>query len=119
MSRGWFFITALLAVLCTFAPVGSTQSANPSWVDELIARFTAAPVGNPPLSIYRFEYKDRTVYYVPPQCCDQFSSLYDAEGKIICSPDGGFTGRGDGRCTDFEKERTNERLIWKDSRTRK
>ena len=56
-------------------------------------------------------------YYVPPQCCDQFSTLYDADGAVICAPDGGITGRGDGKCPDFFQSRTNEKLFWEDSRT--
>lgn len=58
------------------------------------------------------------MYYVPPQCCDQFSTLYDANGNVICAPDGGFFGTGDGRCPDFFTDRTNEKLVWNDGRTR-
>jgi hypothetical protein len=117
MNKGWVLVIALFAVLCAFSLAADTESGNPKWVDDLIARFSSQPVGNPPQSIYCYEYKSQTVYYVPPQCCDQFSNLYDAEGKVLCAPDGGFTGRGDGRCTDFEKARKNEKLIWKDSRS--
>ncbi|MBU1101268.1 MAG: hypothetical protein KKA84_12780 [Bacteroidetes bacterium] len=55
------------------------------------------------------------VYYVPPQCCDQFSTLYDKDGNIICAPDGGITGQGDGRGSDFFAERKNKKLIWQDT----
>ncbi len=79
-------------------------------------KFKNEPVGNPPQSIWQYEYNGQTVYYVPPQCCDQFGQLYDASGTLLCAPDGGFTGRGDGKCPDFFKVRTNEVLIWKDSR---
>jgi hypothetical protein len=89
---------------------------NPDWVKALIAKFESDPVGNPPQSIWRYEYNGETVYYIPPQCCDQFSTLYDAQGSIICAPDGGFTGGGDGRCPDFFEKRSGEKLIWKDSR---
>jgi hypothetical protein len=95
----------------------STQSDNPEWVDELIRKFKSEPVGNPPQSIWRYDYKGQVVYYIPPQCCDQFSTLFDAEGNVICAPDGGFSGTGDGRCPDFFTKRTNEKLIWKDTRT--
>ena len=94
----------------------STQPENPKWVDELIKRFQNAPVGNPPQSIWRYQFKGQVVYYVPPQCCDQFSSLYDINGNLICAPDGGFSGAGDGHCTDFFANRTNEKLVWKDPR---
>jgi hypothetical protein len=116
MKKILFPAIALLAVVCLL-PAASERPENPSWVNDLIAHFSAQPVGNPPQSIYRCEYKNQTVYYVPAQCCDQFSALYDAEGKVICAPDGGFTGGGDGRCKDFGKESKNKVLIWKDSRT--
>jgi hypothetical protein len=47
-----------------------------------------------------------------------YSVLYDSSGNIICAPDGGFTGKGDGKCTDFFSGRAKELLIWKDARTR-
>ncbi|HEX9916613.1 MAG TPA: hypothetical protein VGB16_02650, partial [candidate division Zixibacteria bacterium] len=97
-------------------PWGNTEE-NPDWINKLIATFASEPVGNPPQSIWQYEYKGQRVYYIPPQCCDQFSTLYNAAGSVICAPDGGYTGEGDGRCTDFFKERKNEKLIWQDSRT--
>jgi hypothetical protein len=95
----------------------STQTGNPAWVDQLIKKFESEPVGNPPQSIWRYEYNGQVGYFVPAQCCDQFSTLYDANGNVICAPDGGLTGKGDGRCPDFLFQRTNEQLIWRDSRT--
>jgi hypothetical protein len=94
----------------------SEQSENPDCTDELIIKFQNEPVGNPPQSIWRYEYNGETVYYIPPQCCDQYSILQDAECEIICAPDGGFTGHGDGNCPDFFTNRTDEKLVWKDSR---
>jgi len=109
----------ILAIFLLLAGCSSgTQSENPLWVDRMIRDFESEPVGNPPQSIWRYEYQGQIVYYVPPQCCDQFSSLYDAAGDSICSPDGGLTGSGDGRCPDFFSERTGETLIWEDPGTR-
>jgi hypothetical protein len=95
-----------------------TPSGNPLWIDQMIRQFKSQPIGNPPQSIWRYDYKGQEVYYVPPQCCDLYSSLYDASGKIICAPDGGLAGRGDGKCPDFVAERSAEKLIWEDPRTR-
>lgn len=105
----------LLACACSHS---APQSTNPAWVDQLIAEFQSEPVGNPPQSIYKYDYKGQTVYYIPPQCCDQYSRLYDANGSIICAPDGGLTGRGDGKCSDFFIESTNRTSIWRDNRSR-
>jgi hypothetical protein len=116
------YVIILVSLLLSLFIIGCKHSTepneNPQWVKNLIIEFQNEPVGNPPQSIWRYDYKDQTVYYVPPQCCDQFSTLYDANGNGICAPDGGFTGHGDGHCPDFFQERKNEKLIWKDSRTR-
>jgi hypothetical protein len=42
--------------------------------------------------------------------------LYDAAGKSMCAPDGGFSGQGDGKCPDFFQASGNKKLIWKDTR---
>ncbi len=46
-----------------------------------------------------------------------FGLLYDSECNLICAPDGGFTGNGDGRCPDgilsgIEFTKT----VWQDER---
>jgi hypothetical protein len=95
----------------------ATPSANPAWVDQLIQHFESNSVTNPPLSIWRYDYKGQTVYFVPAYCCDIYSILYDANGTMLCAPDGGFTGDGDGKCPDFFDERSNGQLVWQDTRT--
>jgi hypothetical protein len=114
-------VIAFLSILLTLLLIGCNQSTSPDgspkWVQNLVATYQRDSVGNPPQSIWQYEYNGQTVYYVPPQCCDQFSTLYAASGEVICAPDGGFTGHGDGKCSDFFQERKNEKLIWEDSRT--
>lgn len=111
--------TSVFIVLILFCYCSNSTSPeqNPDWITKLIQKYESEPVGSPPQSIWRYEYKGQIVYYVPAQCCDQFSSLFDKYGNLICAPDGGFSGRGDGRCSDFFTERKNEKLIWKDPRT--
>ena len=96
----------------------TTQTGNPGWVDKLITKIESDPVANPPLSLWSYEYNGQAVYFLPAHCCDIWSVVYDADGNFICAPDGGFTGKGDGKCPDFFSERTSEVLLWKDSRTR-
>ena len=48
--------------------------------------------------VIRRSIAERVYYYTVSPCCDLFNPLYDAAGKYVCSPDGGFTGRGDGQC---------------------
>ena len=107
-------VLLLLLAGCTQA----AQSGNPAWVDKLIKQFESDPVGNPPLSIWKYEYNGQTVYFVPAHCCDITSVVYDAEGAVLCAPDGGLTGKGDGKCSDFFDQRSGEQLIWQDTRTR-
>ena len=115
--KSWFLVLIIITILLA-ACSQATQTGNPAWVDQLIKKFQSDPVGNPPQSIWRYEYNGQVVYFIPAQCCDQYSTLYDKSGDVICAPDGGFTGKGDGKCSDFFDKRTNEQLIWKDSRTR-
>ena len=89
----------------------------PEWLTDLINRLENEPVANPPASITRYEYKGQAVYFLPQRCCDIFSDLYDADGNIIGHPDGGITGQGDRRVSDFFEVRINESVIWRDQRT--
>jgi hypothetical protein len=88
----------------------------PSWINEVIAKEESEPVANPPASLSGCMYKNQTVYYLPPRCCDISSVLFNENGEVICAPDGGFTGGGDGRCPDFFEERKDCEIIWEDSR---
>ena len=114
-KHGLIFLTAII-LLAGCSP--AAQAENPRWVEQLVEQFQSEPVGNPPQSIWRYEYEGQTVYFVPAQCCDMYSTLYDADGEVICAPGGGIDGRGDGGCPDFFTERTGETLVWEDPRLR-
>ena len=88
----------------------------PNCIKEIINTIEEGEVWNPPAKIYRYKYNGQTVYYIPSRCCDIPSILSDENCNTICSPDGGFTGNGDGKCSDFFSKRTNEILIWEDDR---
>src|SRR5688500_14103807 len=113
-------LTLVLLVGGCASPSSSSPqppAPEPAFVARLIATYEAEPVANPPRSIWRYDYRGSAVYYVPPVCCDVPSALYDTTGTAICSPDGGLTGRGDGRCPDFFERRTGEALVWRDPRS--
>jgi len=93
-----------------------TSEEIPDWIKELITSEESGPVANPPASLTLCEYKNQIVYYLPPRCCDIPSVLYSENGNVICAPDGGITGKGDGRCPDFFEARENCEVIWKDAR---
>jgi hypothetical protein len=88
----------------------------PTCILEKIQKIKTEDVANPPSSLWQYEYNGQTVYYIPAKCCDIPSSLYDADCNLICQPDGGFSGKGDGKCLDFVEKRTKGKLIWKDKR---
>jgi hypothetical protein len=94
------------------------MATKPAWLVQLIARFEADAVANPPVRVVRYRYRDVDVYYVSARCCDIPSRLYDANGAVLCAPDGGKTGRGDGRCADFQRAASEPELVWKDPRER-
>lgn len=118
MPRTTALALTLALAACTHVPEDGASPAQgtPDFVAALIARHQSAPPTNPPASIHRYEYRGQTVYYVPPSCCDVPSRLYSADGEVLCSPDGGFTGRGDGRCPDFFDTRRGGERIWVDTR---
>ena len=98
------------------AELTSVESRS-AFVEELIEQYASAPKDASPGSIWSYRYQGREVVYVPPlYCCDLPSRLYDGDGNVLCSPDGGIAGAGDGRCPDFLAERTEGRRVWQDSR---
>ena len=94
----------------------TTETAIPEWLQKQITAFRNAKPANPPIKISRYNYQGKTVYYITGRCCDIPSQVYSVEGQKLCEPEGGFTGRGDGKCTDFFETRTDEKLIWEDLR---
>jgi hypothetical protein len=106
-------ITLFMAFGCTPEP---TQEL-PMFLQELTGRIEAEDEAESPGSIWRYRYLGDVVYYVPPlPCCDQLSTLYDENGGVLCAPDGGITGDGNGQCPDFFELRSEETRVWQDSR---
>jgi hypothetical protein len=97
-------------------PQMDSLAALPTCIKAIIEKMKAEPVTNPPSKIYSYTFNNKTVYYVPGVCCDNFSDLYDDSCKIIAHPDGGFTGKGDRKLPNFQEEKKNEKLIWEDKR---
>ncbi len=63
-------------------------------------------------AIWRFKFDGNIVYYAQSACCDMYNNLYDESGELVCSPDGGFAGTGDGRCPTFWDKATDRKVIW-------
>lgn len=82
----------------------------------MIADFSAEERQNPARKIISYHYNGSTVYYVPAICCDNYSDLYDTACNLIGHPDGGFTGRGDGRIVGFKDDAYGAKVVWADKR---
>ncbi len=108
-------LVLVLGAACA-TPSSTNDEPLPTWLTALIDSLESQPVANPPAFIARYHYRSQEVYYLPPRCCDIMSNLYDTAGAIICHPDGGLSGTGDGRCPDFFLQRTDERVVWRDAR---
>ncbi len=111
----WFFPLLATMIACATQPV-NPEEGKPAWMQSLIASIEAEPVWNPPATITRYNYRGAAVYYLAAHCCDIRSKLYSASGSLVCEPDGGITGKGDGKCDDFLATRRDEKLVWKDQR---
>lgn len=68
---------------------------------------------NPPIEIWSYTYNNQIVYLSKADCCDQYDQLYSRDCSLLCAPSGGFTGKGDGKCSDFYEKATDGKLLWK------
>ena len=105
----------LLCYLLTACEKPDLAIAVPNCIENKIQDIQNAPVENPPKEVWLWEYNGVSYYYFTAACCDQFSELYDADCNLVCAPDGGFTGMGDGNCVPGILNATKT-LIWKDPR---
>ena len=109
-------LLSLSAATSLLGACGSTPpESEPPWLLRLIDEQMAEPVANPPAYIARQEYASGVYYYLPSRCCDIWSDLYDADGALVCHPDGGITGGGDGNCPALG-EMIEEEIVWRDPR---
>ncbi len=68
---------------------------------------------NQPTSVIQYSYRGAAVFYFSAGCCDQFNPVYNSDCEYLGSPDGGITGKGDGKLKDFFQEVTNYKVVWK------
>lgn len=89
-----------------------SETGMPTCLREKIENMSRDKSEGKPVSVTQFSYKGQKVYYMVAPCCDKFNIVYDSACNILGYPDGGFTGRGDGKMPDFEKEAINPKIIW-------
>lgn len=104
----------------TLLNIQTCDKEQKDFIVSKIKELESKPVYNPPASIEEWDYKGVIYYYVTADCCDRFNELYNVQGELVCHPDGGFTGQGDGKCPfDLNSSDTlnlKRKLIWKDDR---
>ena len=86
--------------------------AMPICIKNKIDSFKLKEAHERPQRVIEYLYKGKKVYYVAMPCCDFFNEVYDNKCNFLGSPDGGFTGKGDGKLPDFFEEAKNEKLVW-------
>ena len=118
-------MTMLLAMLCASCAESDSRSSAPSaprpnssstslpeWLRVKIGEFETLPADRAPLGVWRITHNGQPAFYLLSPCCDQYNPLFSAEGKEICNPSGGFTGRGDGQCPKPMDQGTKAALVW-------
>lgn len=110
------FLSVFVILLMTNCAKQELPSDTPDFIKTKIKQIKSEEKRNPPAKVYQYEYNGKVVYYFSAYCCDFPSELYDKKGNLLCHPDGGISGSGDGNCNDFIRKRTNEKLIWQDDR---
>ena len=89
------------------------KDSIPACVKKLIDDTNKEVPLNAPVQVDEYSYNGKKVFLLTAQCCDQFNTLYDDNCKMICSPSGGITGRGDRTCDNFSKNARFVKLVWK------
>jgi len=88
------------------------KDSIPPCIRKKIDSFKTLQKHAQPQRVIEYSYKGKKVYYITMPCCDFFNEVYDDKCNLMGAPDGGFTGRGDGKLPDFAKEAKDEKIIW-------
>jgi hypothetical protein len=70
----------------------------PAWLQTKVAEYEKPAAEHAPFEIWQIQVNGHAAYYFVSSCCDQYNPIYAGDGRYLCSPSGGMTGRGDGLC---------------------
>lgn len=93
-----------------------TEVSLSTCIKNKIDSFKLKEAHERPQRVVEYTYKGKKVYYVVMPCCDFFNEVYDENCKYLGAPDGGFTGRGDGKLPDFAEQAKPGKEIWKSAK---
>jgi hypothetical protein len=105
-------IITLLAIACSSFKPNKEKPGIPACIKQKIEGFKKMEKHEQPQNVKEYEYNGKKVYYVTMHCCDFYNELYDSSCNLLGHPDGGFTGKGDGKLPDFNEKKTKEKIIW-------
>ncbi|MEO6683996.1 MAG: hypothetical protein ABIN48_14325 [Ginsengibacter sp.] len=111
---GFLLIAVILS--CNSTNKFAVSTEVPICLQEKIKLMSEDISEGMPVSLTEFTYHGKKVYYLVAPCCDKYNIVFDSTCTILGYPDGGFTGRGDGKMTDFEKAAINPKVIWEAKR---
>lgn len=111
-----FVLFPLMIVTAKACSKSRGSGEIPTCIQQKINSIKAQPKWNPPAEVWEYTYAGKTVYLFSSDCCDQYNTVYDANCNYVCAPSGGLTGKGDGKCEDFNANARQVKLVWKDSR---
>lgn len=93
-----------------------TDASVPNCITEKINAILKKQKGSGPGFVNEYIYENKRVFHFAPYCCDAYGEVVDENCNFICAPDGGITGKGDGRCVYFFQTATFVKEVWKDTR---
>jgi hypothetical protein len=109
----WILLMGMVASACVCGDE-EPETRIPSCMQRKISKIESEPVRNPAASVTMIITTDKTYFYIPPYCCDFYGELYDDQCNLVCNPEGGITGSGNGDCPDYTA--VEEIVIWEDKR---
>lgn len=105
ISIVFFFIS------CTVNKKQGISGMPPCLVTKIEATTNDA-AANQPQSVTQYSYKGTAVFYISAGCCDKFNEVYNSDCDYLGAPDGGITGKGDGKLPGFFADATNKKVVW-------
>jgi len=106
------FTAVVFLFACSSHKKIAVTAELPACLKAKIDSMIANPNEGSPQSITRYSYHEKTVYYMKAPCCDKYNIVFDNDCNILGYPDGGFTGRGDGKMPDFFNEAKDGKVVW-------
>lgn len=115
-AKNMIKIITFIAVVFLFACSANKKAADsielPACFKSKIDSMATNPNAGTPESITCYNYRGQIVYYMKAPCCDKYNIAFDSNCNVLGYPDGGITGKGDGKMPDFFKEVKDGKVVW-------